>query len=131
MAIKSSVAETTSAAISFPAALLRFEGFTVFVSAIIAFAHLGGSGLLFVVLLFAPDLSMVGYLRDPRLGGMTYNVVHTYAVPAALAAAMLVIGSTTGIEIALIWVAHIGLDRLLGFGLKYPTAFKDTHFQRI
>ncbi len=118
-------------AVSLPNALLRIEGLTAFLGALALYANQGGSWLLFVLLLFAPDLSMVGYLANPRIGGIVYNAVHVYSAPAVLTALSLASQWPLGLQIALIWFAHIGMDRTLGFGLKYPTAFKDTHFQRI
>ncbi|MCI0349886.1 MAG: DUF4260 domain-containing protein [Acidobacteriales bacterium] len=121
----------TATMLSLPAALLRLEGATFFFGAIALFASQGGSGLMFVLLLFAPDLAMIGYLANPRVGSYTYNAVHTYALPAILAALALVGQWPLGVHFALIWFAHIGMDRMMGYGLKYPTAFKDTHLQRI
>jgi hypothetical protein len=114
-----------------PATLLRLEGLAVFIGAIALYISQGGSGLLFGLLLFAPDLSMIGYRFNPRAGSFTYNSVHTYALPVVLLALSFAARWTPGIHIALIWFAHLGLDRMLGFGLKYPTAFKDTHLQRV
>ena len=116
---------------SLPAALLRLEGAAVFISAIFLYFIQGASGLWFVVLVFAPDLSMVGYLINPRVGSFMYNAFHTYALPTALIAMAFAARWTPGIHLALIWFTHIGMDRMLGYGLKYPTAFKDTHLQRI
>ena len=116
---------------SLPAVLLRLEGVAVFFGAIALYISQGASGLLFGLLLFAPDLSMVGYRINPRVGSFTYNAFHTYALPASLMALALAARWTLGMHIALIWFAHIGMDRMLGFGLKYPTAFKDTHLQRV
>lgn len=81
---------------------------------------------MFALLFLAPDLSMLGYLAGPRLGGACYNAVHTYVAPAMLAAAAAVGGGQL-YRLALIWVAHIGLDRLVGYGLKYSTDFGMTH----
>ena len=86
---------------------------------------------MFLLLFLAPDLSMLGYLANPRLGSLVYNLAHTYFVPLVLAGIGLVASSHLCILLALIWAAHIGMDRLLGYGLKYPTAFKDTHLQRV
>ena len=86
---------------------------------------------MFALLLFTPDLSMLGYAAGPRVGGAVYNVFHTYPLPAALAACGLVGGSTWAVAAALVWLGHIGMDRALGYGLKYPTAFKDTRLGRI
>jgi hypothetical protein len=114
-----------------PAVLLRLEGAAVLLSAISLYISQGASGLLFVLLLFAPDLSMAGYLVNPRAGSFMYNAVHTYALPTVLITLAFAARWTPGIHLALIWFAHIGMDRMLGFGLKYPTAFKDTHLQRV
>lgn len=109
------------------ASLLRLEGLAVLGLAVAAYASLDASWLLFALLLLVPDVSMIGYLKDPRLGARTYNAVHTYVGPAVLgAAAWAGTYELTG-AIALIWAAHIGMDRMLGFGLKYPSAFGDTH----
>jgi hypothetical protein len=117
--------------ISMPALLIKIESAAVAIGAIAFFIHLGGSGLLFVLLILAPDLSMIGYAANPRTGSVVYNIVHTYVVPAVLTVIALMTGSELLLQIALIWFVHIGADRLLGFGLKYPTEFKDTHLQHI
>jgi hypothetical protein len=117
--------------LSLPNILLRLEGLTVFIAAIAFYAHQGGSIWLFLALILAPDLSAIGYLRNVRVGSTIYNVVHFYALPALLAAAALALNMPTLLLIALIWFAHIGMDRLAGFGLKYPTEFKDTHMQHV
>jgi hypothetical protein len=116
---------------SMPSLLLHVEGLTVLVAVIILYAHLGGSALLFVVLLFVPDVSMIGYMKNPQLGSAIYNMVHTYVAPAILMLVSLMAGSALGIQIALIWFAHIGMDRTMGFGLKYAAEFKATHFGRV
>jgi hypothetical protein len=111
--------------------LLRLEGAAVFAAAIALYVYLGGSGLAFGLLLFAPDLSMVGYLRGPALGAAVYNAIHLYAWPLALGVIGLLLGWLPGVHLALIWGAHIGLDRTLGYGLKYATGFKDTHLSQL
>lgn len=117
---------------SLPALLLRLEGLVVFLGAVGMYAHLRYDGLLFAILLLAPDLGALGYLANPRLGSRTYNIVHTYIIPAALLALGVASPEATGFTlVALIWLAHIGLDRALGYGLKYPTAFKDTHLNHV
>ena len=89
-------------------------------------------GWLALVLLFlAPDLSFLGYLAGPKTGAVVYNAVHTTIGPIALAVVGVVTDADRAIQLGLIWLAHIGIDRLLGYGLKYPTAFKDTHLQRV
>jgi hypothetical protein len=86
---------------------------------------------MFLLLLLAPDLSMLGYLMNPQVGSVVYNLAHTYVVPLTLAGIGLFASSPLCVLLALIWVAHIGMDRLLGYGLKYPTAFTDTHLQHV
>jgi hypothetical protein len=91
----------------------------------------GTSWLLFVVLLLAPDVGMLGFLRGSRAGAALYNAFHTYVPPAILAVAGVLLESELVWSLSLIWFAHIGMDRLLGYGLKYPTGFQDTHLGRI
>jgi Domain of unknown function (DUF4260) len=107
--------------------LLRFEGAVALIAAVVLYGREGFSWPLFAVLLLAPDLTMLAYLAGPRFGAAVYNAVHTY-VPALTLA---LIGFLAAIPLAsacgLIWIAHIGMDRTLGYGLKYSTAFADTH----
>jgi hypothetical protein len=114
-----------------PSVLLRLEGLAVFGAAVALYFHAGYGWVLLVVLALAPDLSMAGYLAGPRIGAAAYDAVHTYVGPVALAAAGVVAGAELAVQLGLIWIAHIGADRLLGYGLKYPTEFKDTHLQRL
>lgn len=122
---------TTSARFSLVRALLHLEGAAVLLAAGIAYAHLHGSGLLFVLLLFVPDVAMLGYLLNARIGAAIYNLGHVYAAPGILLAVALALTWEIGVLVALIWFAHIGMDRALGYGFKYPTGFKDTHLQRL
>lgn len=111
--------------------LLRLEGGVVLASAIAAYAYTNGNGWAFVGLLLAPDLAMLGYLANVRLGSLLYNIAHFYALPGAIIAAALLTNTPVLLHIGLIWMAHIGMDRLMGYGLKYPTHFKDTHLQHV
>lgn len=114
-----------------PGLLLRLEGLATLVASIAAYAHLGGNGWLFLALLLAPDVSMLGYLRGPHMGAWLYNLFHAYLLPGGLLAAALALGWESGALLALIWLAHIGMDRAVGYGLKYATHFKDTHLSRV
>jgi hypothetical protein len=117
---------------SLPAAFLRLESLAVVVAAVALYFDGDYAVWAFFAFLLAPDLSFAAYLAGPRVGAVVYNLAHTYAFPVALAAACLLTGEAgVPVQIALIWGAHIGVDRVLGFGLKYPTAFKDTHLGRI
>jgi hypothetical protein len=114
-----------------PRLLLRLEGLAVAGGALAAYVDRDYGWLLLVALVLAPDVSFLGYLAGPRVGAVAYNAVHTYIGPVALGAAGVVGDSNTAVQVALIWLIHIGVDRLLGYGLKYPTAFTDTHLQRV
>ena len=115
------------AATGAPALILRLEAAAVLALALAAYARAGQGWLVFAVLFLVPDLSMLGYFAGRRLGAIAYNVGHSYLVPLVLGATGLVIGQPFLVSIALIWIAHIGFDRLLGYGLKYATAFGHTH----
>jgi Domain of unknown function (DUF4260) len=111
--------------------LLRLEGLAIAVGAIVLFAEVDASWWIFVALILAPDLAFVGYAAGPRVGAAAYNLTHNLILPIALGTAGVLVDSDPAAAIALTWLAHIGGDRLLGYGLKYPTAFNDTHMQRL
>ncbi|WP_130860915.1 DUF4260 domain-containing protein [Gracilibacillus phocaeensis] len=87
--------------------------------------------LAFILFLLTPDLSMLGYMKNNKIGSIIYNLFHTYTIPMLLIILSVAIHHTVLLLISLIWVAHIGMDRLFGYGLKYPTKFQDTHLERI
>jgi len=111
--------------------VLRLEGFAAFAAALAFYAHAGLSWPSFALLFFTPDLAMLAYFAGPRVGAAAYNLAHTHA----LALALTLVGFFADLPFAaasgLIWIAHIGFDRALGYGLKYPTAFGDTHLGRL
>ncbi len=114
-----------------PLAWLRIEGAAAFVAGVSVFLALGGWWILLVPLLLLPDVSMVGYLRGPGLGATLYNLVHNWAVGLALLGGGVALEVTWLALAGAVLVAHAGMDRALGYGLKYPTAFHDTHLGRI
>ena len=111
--------------------LLRAEGVTVAAAAIALYLYVGYPWWLFLVLILAPDLSMIGYAAGDTIGAAAYDAAHTYALPVALAAIGVIADAEVAVQVGLIWLAHIGVDRAIGYGLKYPTGFKDTHLQRV
>jgi hypothetical protein len=111
--------------------LLRLEALALFLAAVALYVHSGAGWKLFAILILVPDLSMVFFLGGPRIGAMAYNAAHSTLGPIALAAASFFISQPLLMPIALIWAAHVGIDRALGYGLKYPSAFGDTHLGRI
>jgi hypothetical protein len=114
-----------------PRLWLRAEGVAAFVVAVFAWGALGGEWLWLVASLLAVDISMLGYLAGPRLGALTYNAAHSWATALAVLLAGFVFGSLPLELVGLVLVAHVGADRALGYGLKYPTSFQDTHLGRI
>lgn len=111
--------------------IIRLEWAVVAVAAIVFYASAGTSWWLFALLILAPDLSMFGYLAGPRLGAIAYNALHILIVPVLLLLAGRLSGNAATIAVALIWIAHIAIDRALGYGLKLSTGFQDTHLGRI
>ncbi len=108
--------------------LLRLEGLGLLVLAVMLYGSTGLSWLSFAILFFVPDLSFLGYLAGPRVGAVAYNLAHDTFLPVV----MVVTGYTFAahiyvLAVALIWLAHIGFDRALGYGLKYRTGFSYTH----
>jgi len=114
-----------------PALLLRVEELALLTAAVALYTHFHFSWGLFAVLFLAPDLFMLGYLANPRVGSALYNLGHTLFVPLALFFAAYSLHRSLLIAVAVIWISHIAFDRLLGYGLKYPAHFKDTHLQHV
>jgi uncharacterized protein DUF4260 len=113
-----------------PLTLLRLEGAGALAGATLAYGTLGGRWPMFALLFLLPDLSMLGYLVGRRVGAACYNAGHSYLGPAALAALGAALNIHGFLCFACIWAAHVGFDRLLGYGLKYATNFGDTHLGR-
>ena len=110
--------------------LLRLEGLAAAALSAAFYAHTGASWWLFAAIWLAPDLSILGYLAGPKWGARIYNAIHTYVTPATLAVSAMLLRSPSLVPIALIWINHIGVDRMLGYGLKYPAGFGWTHLGR-
>jgi hypothetical protein len=113
-----------------PGPLLKIEGLVLLAGSLLLYGQNRGEWVPFLLLLLVPDLAMLGYLVGPAVGAAVYNLFHNYLPPAALAAYGVLSASHWALLLALIWFAHIGMDRLLGYGLKYASGFKDTHIQR-
>lgn len=111
--------------------LLRLEGAAALVLAVAVYLHEGGSALWLVPLLLAVDLSMVGYLAGPRVGAVAYNALHGWTAGIAVLGLGLWLGTAWLVLAGAMLVAHVGGDRMLGYGSKYPTSFSDTHLGRI
>ena len=110
-----------------PLVLLRLEGAALLALGLLLYWKIGGNWLALALLLLVPDAGMLGYLVDARIGAATYNVVHIVLFPAILGGAGIITGNMILETLALIWFAHINMDRMVGYGLKLPSGFKHTH----
>ncbi len=110
-----------------PLILLKLEGAAVLIFACVFYAHAGNSWWLFALLILLPDITMLGYFINSRIGAHIYNSGHTYIVPSIVGILGYLLASPLCISVFLIWIAHIGFDRMLGYGLKYEIRFGDTH----
>lgn len=111
--------------------LLRLEGLALFAGMVALYAIWVGSWWVFALLFLVPDLSFAAYLIGPRAGALAYNAAHSYLAPMLLMAAGYASAEPSALSIAMIWLAHIGIDRALGYGLKYQAGFSFTHLGRI
>lgn len=111
--------------------IIRIESALFFLISLYLFSLREQSWLIFLLLLFTPDISLIGYLKNKKIGSIVYNLVHNYI----LAIVLVILGNVTPndwmITLGIILFAHVSLDRMLGFGLKYPSDFKNTHIQKI
>ena len=111
--------------------LLRLEGLVLFAGMTALYALWAGPWWLYAVLFFAPDLSFMAYLAGPKIGAWAYNAMHSTVVPMAMLTVGFGFAPPLVLSVALIWLAHIGFDRALGYGLKYQAGFGFTHLGRI
>jgi len=111
--------------------VLRLEGLCVLVAASVAYSKFGLGWGTFALFFLTPDISLLGYLAGPKIGAVSYNLAHSYSGAVACLVAGLVLPAPTILDIGLIWCAHIGFDRALGYGLKYSDGFSFTHLGRI
>jgi hypothetical protein len=114
-----------------PIRLQRLEGLLLLVAAVWLFAETRETWWLFGLLLLAPDISMLGYLHSPETGAAIYNLGHTLLVPAAMLAWGVLAEVSLLVGVGAVWVAHIGMDRFAGYGMKYSDSFHHTHLGMI
>ncbi|QCR31122.1 DUF4260 domain-containing protein [Lysinibacillus sp. SGAir0095] len=110
---------------------IYFEYAIGFIICLLLYIHLEYSILLFILFLLVPDITMVGYLMNPKIGSIFYNLGHSLIIPYTLFIIAFLTDSSSLLMIVIIWLAHIYMDRSIGFGLKYSNAFKHTHLQKI
>ena len=116
---------------SMPRVLLHLEGLIVLVGALIFYTVLDGSWLLFIILFLAPDLSFLAYFACRKTGEIVYNIFHTCLIPFVLFIVAMIYDQPLGMQIAVVWFAHIGADRVMGYGLKYSRGFKTSHLKKV
>lgn len=110
---------------------LQIEGAGAFIAGVVGYVSLGGDLIWFLPALLLPDLSAIGYLRGPRVGAFVYNFVHNWAFGLAVLGAGLYFGYPAIVIAGTVLVAHVGMDRLAGYGVKLTSGFKDTHLGRM
>lgn len=110
-----------------PLVWLRVEGVSLLIGGVALFATTHQPWWLVPAVILLPDLFMAGYLGGPRVGAAAYNIGHSYPLPIGLSLVGVVGPNPLLLAFGLLWFAHIGLDRALGYGLKYDTDFTHTH----
>lgn len=111
--------------------VLRLEALCVLTAALIAYSKVGSGWSTFALFFFAPDISFMGYVANKRVGAISYNLAHSYIGSVACLVAGSVLSDPTLVSAGIIWCAHVGFDRALGYGLKYAEGFGFTHLGRI
>ena len=111
--------------------LLRLEGLALFAGMTLLYVVWGGYWWIYAILFFVPDISFAAYLAGPKAGAVVYNAAHSYLAPMAMMTFGFATSAPLILSIAMIWLAHIGFDRMLGYGLKYAAGFAFTHLGRI
>lgn len=108
-------------------AVLRLEGLCVLAASAFAYSKFGAGWGVFFTCFLLPDLSFLGYFAGPRVGAFAYNATHSYIGSVTCLALSLAVPSHVPMAVGLIWSAHVGFDRALGYGLKYSQGFSYTH----
>lgn len=111
--------------------LLHIEGLVVLIVCLYFYGANEFNWWMFLVLILAPDISMLGYLINKKVGAIIYNLFHTYIIPLCIVIVGMYMQNELALALGIIWTAHIGMDRTIGYGLKYPCDFKSTHLQRV
>jgi hypothetical protein len=111
--------------------LIKVEEAAQFILTIILFTKLPFVWWVYPALLFLPDLSMLGYLTNSKVGAFTYNLFHHKAIAVAIGSAGLFMQNNNLMLVAIVLYGHSSMDRMLGYGLKHDKGFKFTHLGEI
>ena len=117
-------ADTSGAVTGGVRTVLRLEGLALYIGMTLLYYIWDGDWWVYAI-------SFAAYLSGPRFGALTYNAAHSYLAPMAIMTTGFATASPLSLSIAMIWLAHIGFDRALGYGLKYASGFGFTHMGRI
>ncbi|HSA84291.1 MAG TPA: DUF4260 domain-containing protein [Patescibacteria group bacterium] len=111
--------------------ILYIEGAAVFIASLYFYHQTGGNWIMFALLILLPDLSILGYLKNKKIGAFIYNLIHNYILAPLIILIGLYIDQILLVHLGLILTSHVGMDRMLGLGLKYSNKFKNTHLQNV
>jgi len=111
--------------------LLKSEEVIQFLAAIYLFSQLNFAWWWFPALILIPDVSMIGYLVNPAVGAVLYNVAHHKGLGIVVGILGLMTGNQTLMLAGIILFAHSSMDRMLGYGLKYADSFKHTNLETL
>lgn len=111
--------------------ILKLEELAMFVLGIFMFGLLGYSWWLFLVLILTPDIGMLGYLVNSKIGATVYNIFHHKGIAILLYFLGMYLSVPVVQLIGVIVFSHASMDRIFGYGLKYEQGFKYTHLGEI
>ena len=123
--------ETAGVVFGAPRRWLRVEALTLLIGSMIAYRTTHASWWLIVILFLAPDTFALGYLVNARLGARLYNLAHSTPLPATVTGLGYFAASPALMAIGLVGLVHIGVDRLVGYGLKYDDDDQHTHLGQL
>src|SRR5699024_7224407 len=110
-----------------PKLLLRIEGLAILILSLYFYSYLHFSWLIFIILLFTPDLSALGYLKNVKFGSIMYNLFHTYTIPTGILLYGLIFDNEIILMLSFIWLAHIGINLLFCYCFKYSNTYPKNH----
>lgn len=111
--------------------ILKLEGLAILLFSLYFYYLTQGNWVLFILLLLVPDISMAGYLSSKKIGAITYNLMHNFFTGFGVVTLGFLFNQTLIQQLGMILLAHVGMDRFFGFGLKYWDDFKKTHLQKV
>lgn len=111
--------------------LIKVEEAAQFALSIFLFTQLPFALWVYPALLLVPDVSMIGYVMNPKIGAFFYNLFHHKAVAIVIGLLGFYLGNDFILLAGIILFGHSAMDRMFGYGLKFNTGFGDTHLGEI